>query len=320
MNLPSLSQCIQDYLEQLTNVRRLSPHTVSAYRRDLSAFEQYCEKQDALKISDVNESIVRQYSARLHQQGNNPKSIQRKLSSIRGLFNYFSLNVASSDSQRKNPALSVRAPKTSRKLPSAIDIDQMQHLLDTLKHNAVDANSSEKEQFFSARTYAILELLYASGMRLAEIASLDENSIDFKARDVTVTGKGSKQRVLPIGKQALAAIQLWLKAKEYAAKSNINDNTKPLFISQRGTRLSHRSIQLILRKEGLHLPHQQSLHPHKMRHSYASHLLESSQDLRAVQELLGHANLSTTQIYTHIDFQQLSNAYDKFHPKAKLDS
>lgn len=320
MNSTPLDQCIDDYLNQLTNVRRLSSHTVSAYRRDLVAFQNFCEGWNASSIAEVSEQHVRQFSAKLNQQGISPKSIQRKLSSIRGLFNYYSQYIATSDTHRKNPALNVKAPKASRKLPSAIDIDQMQHLLDQLKQRAEQRNLSDKDLFFATRNYAILELLYACGMRLAELASLNENCIDFKTASVTVTGKGNKQRVLPIGKQALQAIQKWLQAKNNLFNEAGDTAEQALFISQRGNRLSHRSIQLILSKEGLNLPHQQTLHPHKMRHSYASHLLESSQDLRAVQELLGHANISTTQVYTHIDFQQLANAYDKFHPKAKQES
>ena len=320
MNSTPLDQCIHDYLSQLTNVRRLSSHTVNAYRRDLVAFQDFCDGRDAYSISDISEQHIRQFSAKLNQQGISPKSIQRKLSSIRGLFNYYSQFIATSDSHRKNPALNVKAPKASRKLPSAIDIDQMQHLLDQLKQRAEQSNTSDKELFFSTRNYAILELLYASGMRLAELASLNKDCIDFKSASVTVTGKGSKQRVLPLGKQALKAIKKYLIARANFFPNQNEPVEHALFVSQRGNRLSHRSIQLILSKEGLNLPHQQSLHPHKMRHSYASHLLESSQDLRAVQELLGHANISTTQVYTHIDFQQLSNAYDMFHPKAKQES
>jgi len=317
----SLERCIEAYLEQLKSVRRLSNHTVHAYRRDLKAFADFCYQKEVNQIMQVDEAHVRQHSAKLHQQGLNPRSIQRKLSSVRGLFNFYSNHIATSTTQRKNPALNVKAPKAPRKLPNAIDIDQMQHLLDRLKARAAQSSNTEKNDFFYKRCYAILELLYASGMRLAELAVLNENSIDFSSAHVTVTGKGNKQRVLPIGKQALTAITNWQKAKKTFLSSNqLQSETEgkhPLFVSQQGKRLSHRSFQVILRKEGINLPHQQTLHPHKMRHSYASHMLESSQDIRAVQELLGHSNISTTQIYTHIDFQQLADAYDKFHPKAK---
>lgn len=320
----SLAACIEAYLEQLKNVRRLSAHTVNAYRRDLSAFAEFCAHKNATKVVDINEAHVRQHSAKMHQQGINPKSIQRKLSSVRGLFNFYSNHIAKSDTHRKNPALNVKAPKVSRKLPSTIDIDQMQHLLDRLKAQAKQSSNTIKQDFFYCRSYAILETLYASGMRLAELAALSENSIDFQSANVTVIGKGNKQRVLPIGKQALNAIKNWRKAKTaFIEQRNLGIESAanlPLFISQQGKRLSHRSIQVILNKEGINLPHQQILHPHKMRHSYASHMLESSQDLRAVQELLGHSNISTTQIYTHIDFQQLADAYDKYHPKAKQKS
>lgn len=320
-NNTSLSACTEAYLEQLKNVRRLSEHTVNAYRRDLNAFVKFCAQKGANKVEEIDETHVRQHSAKLHQQGINPKSIQRKLSSVRGLFNFYSNHIAKSDTQRKNPALNVKAPKVARKLPSTIDIDQMQHLLDRLKALAKQSSNTIKQDFFYCRSYAILETLYASGMRLAELAALNQNSIDFQSANVTVIGKGNKQRVLPIGKQALNAIKNWKKAKaDFVEERKLAADAKnniPLFISQQGKRLSHRSIQIILSKEGINLPHQQTLHPHKMRHSYASHMLESSQDLRAVQELLGHSNISTTQIYTHIDFQQLADAYDKFHPKAK---
>ncbi len=324
MKTISLTQCVQDYLDQLANVRRLSKHTIAGYRRDLEAFSHYCQKQNLSLIDEIQEAHVRQFTAKLHQQGNNPKSIQRKLSSIRGLFRFYSNHIATTDSQRKNPALNVKAPKVARKLPSTIDVDQMQHLLDTLKARAEQPSINSRQRFFRARNYALLELLYASGMRLAELAALNENSIDHQTANVVVTGKGNKQRVLPIGRQALAAIKSWLTTKrelldDDAATASTTLDNGALFVSQRGKRLGHRSIQSILRQANVHLPHQQSLHPHKMRHSYASHMLESSQDLRAIQELLGHSNISTTQIYTHIDFQQLASAYDQYHPKAKID-
>jgi len=206
----------------------------------------------------------------------------------------------------------------------------MQQLLDNAKAKAQQQDLSEKEQVIALRNYAILELFYSCGLRLSELTQLNETDINFHDTSIHVLGKGNKPRILPIGKQAITALHAWLKCKKpYLANLKLDnteqcntnhksrDKESPLFISIKGRRLGQRSIQLFLQKQGIDLTHQQSLHPHKMRHSFASHMLESSQDLLAVQELLGHANISTTQIYTHIDFQQLANSYDQFHPKAK---
>lgn len=308
------SSCAEQYIDHLEVVRRLSPHTVAAYRRDLAEFDAFCKTKNLYRIGEISAAEVRLYSAKLHAKGLSGASLQRKLSSIRGLYNFYSENIASSDRHRKNPALNVKAPKTKRKLPKPVDVDQLGHLLNQYRELAAQEKGTEKQQAIASRNYAILELLYGSGMRLAELCSLTVDCINLRESSVSVTGKGSKQRFLPLGSKALSAIQAWLKLRGALMGDT---EQRALFLAKTGAPISHRSIQQLVNRAGAKLPNQENLHPHKLRHSYASHILESSQDLRAVQELLGHASISTTQVYTHIDFQQLSKAYDNFHPKAQ---
>ncbi|MBC7184056.1 MAG: tyrosine-type recombinase/integrase, partial [Marinobacter sp.] len=201
-----------------------------------------------------------------------------------------------------NPALDIRAPRSGRRLPRGADVDQLSHLLD-----------SQPEDPLEVRDLCMFELMYSSGLRLAELASLELDTVDLRSGEVRVTGKGGKERLLPVGAKAVAAIRAWLPQRSALA----NDGERALFVSQRGERLSHRSIQARLSRWGITRGADQKLHPHLLRHSFASHLLESSGDLRAVQELLGHADIATTQVYTHLDFQHLARVYDQSHPRAR---
>lgn len=315
MKIQPLDNAIEQFIEHLMSVRRLSAHTVDAYRRDLQQFLQHCQQTstgesntDTL-VSDIRDHNIRAHVGKLHARGIAPKSIQRKLSSIRSFFNYYAQYQLSHADKIDNPASDVRGPRAPSKLPALLDVDQMDKLLDTPRVT----RNSKSGTFIQLRDQAIMETLYGAGLRLSELIALDLQDIDLQLQQIVVTGKGNKQRVLPLGKKAITAIKIWLEHRAGAC----NSDQQALFINRRGGRLTQRSVQLRLKQAATNLEHAQNLHPHMLRHSFASHILESSGDLRAVQELLGHANLSTTQIYTHLDFQQLAEAYDQAHPKAQ---
>ena len=292
---------IAQYFYILKHERRLSQHTLDNYQRDLRRFIDHLTELDICDLSDVKESHVSSYVAQRHRRQINAKSIQRELSAIRSFFNHLILE----QRLKINPAKQVRAPKTGRKLPKALDVDQMQHFLEITETTPI-----------ALRDKAILELFYSSGLRLSELVSLDLSALDLKQGMVTVTGKGNKTRVVPIGKQAKLAIKRWLSVRE--AKNTKENNA--LFLSQTGNRLSARSVQQRMRYWAKKQAMPGHVHPHMLRHSFASHVLESSGDLRAVQELLGHSDINTTQIYTHLDFQHLANVYDQAHPRARAKS
>jgi integrase/recombinase XerC len=241
---------------------------------------------------------VRVFAARAHASGLNPRSVQRRISAVRGFFNF----LLREGVVRANPALDVRAPKAAKRLPGTLDVDQINQLLDIPPENAL-----------AIRDKAIMELFYSSGLRLDELVSLDLSQLDLPDRTVRVLGKGRKQRILPVGRKAEAALRAWLKERSGLAAP---DETA-VFVGRNGARLKHRAIQLRIgawaRRKGLPA----HVHPHLFRHSFATHLLESSKDLRGVQELLGHADISTTQVYTHLDFAHLARTYDASHPRAK---
>ena len=308
------------FIEYLTSVRRLSSHTVAAYQADLKHFCQYCQASQRETLSSIDGEWIRQYTARLHRQGLAPKSIQRKLSCIRSFFNFTHQHIdGQSLAGDHNPADGIRAPKANKKLPVTMDVDQVKGLLDNAlarpAKSTANQNTAEADNTLAIRDKAIMETFYAAGLRLAELALLNVHDIDLSQAQslITVTGKGNKQRIMPLGKAAINAIKHWLTERPTLAIAE----EPALFVSTRGTRLSHRAIQQRLKVATQHLEHQQNLHPHMLRHSFASHMLESSGDLRAVQELLGHANLSTTQVYTHLDFQHLASVYDDAHPRAQ---
>jgi integrase/recombinase XerC len=291
-----LAQQVGQFLEYLRDVRQLSPHTLSNYARDLRRWDTACASQGLGSAEDIQSGDMRHYVSRLHREGLQGKSIQRALSAIRSFYNW----LGRSQHIRHNPAQGIQAPKQSRRLPKTLDADQVDLYL---KNRGTEP--------LELRDHAMAELFYSSGLRLSELAGLDIADLDLPGKLVTVTGKGNKTRSLPVGKQAAIALQAWLGARPLVAGEDA------VFTSNRGQRISVRSIQARLRLLGRKAALQQDVHPHMLRHSFASHLLESSGDLRAVQELLGHANISTTQIYTHLDFQHLAQVYDAAHPRAR---
>ncbi len=278
----------------------MSSHTVINYQRDLKQLVAFCEAQDLTNWSAIKSSHLRQFIAHLNRQGLAGRSIQRSLSAIRSLYRFLIREQLADN----NPAQAVQAPKVEKRLPATLDVDQMNGLLD---------NSRHKNSVISSRDHAMMELFYSSGLRLAELASLNCRDVDFGDQLVYVTGKGNKSRVIPVGKMAIAALKNWLEQRE---QWGFFEQTA-LFITQNGQRLGVRSIQKRLRYWGKKQGISDRVYPHRLRHAFASHMLEASGDLRAVQELLGHADISTTQIYTHVDFQHLAKVYDAAHPRAR---
>ncbi len=286
------------YLAHLRTERRLSPHTESAYRLDLDALVAYCDAEHIGGWKKLDNFHIRTFAAREHRDGLGPRSVQRRLSALRGFFNY----LIREDAIDSNPAADIRAPKAARRLPKTLDVDQVASLLE---RRAPDP--------LSRRDVAMMELLYSSGLRLAELAGLDVADLDLADRTVRVLGKGSKTRILPVGKQAIAAIRTWLADRAGLVKGG----SAALFVGQNGRRLGARAIQLRIGRWAANTDLGVPVHPHLFRHSFATHLLEASRDLRGVQELLGHADISTTQVYTHLDFQHLARIYDESHPRAR---
>jgi integrase/recombinase XerC len=286
------------FLQRLKTERRLSPHTVSAYRRDLNALLGFCARERVDAWADLDSYVVRRFAAESHRRGLNARSVARRLSAVRTFLSY----LVEIGTVRANQAVHVQAPKPSRRLPKTLDADQVASLL---------AISGEAP--LTLRDRAILELFYSSGLRLAELVGLDLTDVDVADRTVRVTGKGGKTRIVPVGRHALRALGDWLNARaELAAPGE-----QALFLGQRGERLGKRSVQTRLNHWAKRQGAPTRVHPHMLRHSFATHLLESSGDLRAVQEMLGHASVSTTQVYTHLDFQHLAHVYDKAHPRAR---
>jgi integrase/recombinase XerC len=285
------------YCTHLRSERQVSGHTLQAYRRDLSTVLGYCEKQQIASWKALDAQAMRGLVARLHSQGQSSRSIARLLSAVRGFYHYLNREGLCDH----DPANGLAPPKGERRLPRTLDTDRALQLLE----------GGVEDDFIARRDQAILELFYSSGLRLSELTGLNCENLDLADGLVQVLGKGSKMRVLPVGKKAREALEQWLKQRALA-----NPQDDAVFVSQQGRRLGPRSIQLRVKAAG-ERDLGQNLHPHMLRHSFASHLLESSQDLRAVQELLGHADITTTQIYTHLDFQHLATVYDSAHPRAK---
>ena len=285
------------YLRHLKDERRLSPHTLSAYERDIRAFLDYLDRA-SLDLGALDSYALRQFAAEANRKGLSSRSIARKLSAVRRFLNF----LVAEDVLPANPGKDVQAPKPKRRLPKTLDADQVASLL-----------SLEGDDTFTVRDRAILELLYSSGLRLAELVGLDLADLDLADMTVRVTGKGNKTRIIPVGQVAADALRAWLSMRAELA----TEGETSLFVSKRGTRLSGRSVQSRLKHWVKRQGSGFSIHPHVLRHSFASHMLESSGDLRAVQELLGHASISTTQVYTHLDFQHLAHIYDEAHPRAK---
>jgi integrase/recombinase XerC len=297
MNADSLDR-VARFIAHLRTERRLSTHTSSNYARDLDALAAFCRQQKIDTWRTLDSQHVRVFAARQHARGLSPRSIQRQLSAIRTFLRY----LIREGVLGSNAAADVQAPKAAKRLPHTLDADQMAQLLE-----------GEVDEELDVRDKAMVELLYSSGLRLQELVSLDLMSIDLADRTVRVHGKGSKQRVVPVGRKAREALRKWLQARAGVAPA---DETA-VFVGRNGHRLGPRAVQRRVerwaRKRALGI----KVHPHLFRHSFASHLLESSGDLRGVQELLGHANISTTQVYTHLDFQHLARIYDAAHPRAR---
>jgi integrase/recombinase XerC len=296
---PAALECVARFRRYMTTERRLSAHTDTNYARDLAALVKYCDQQGLEDWSGVDTQHVRSFAAQSHAKGLSARSIQRRLSAVRGFFEFLMR-----DGVKKNPAYEVQAPKMARRLPETLDADQMGRLLEI---------PDEDGEVIVSRDRAIMELLYSSGLRLAELVGLDVSGLDLRDRTVHVRGKGSKERIVPVGRQAIDALTKWLSERASMAHAG----EPALFVGRRGDRLGPRAVQKRVaywaRRQGVSL----RVYPHVFRHSFASHILESGGDLRGVQELLGHANLATTQIYTHLDFQHLARIYDKTHPRAR---
>ncbi|MFT5789547.1 MAG: integrase/recombinase XerC [Shewanella sp.] len=284
-----------DFERYLRTERQVSAYTVRNYLFELKRIEALFSVGDSWL--DLQHESLQAMLAKLHRKGLSPRSLSLTLSSIKQFFDF----LLKEQQISINPALNLSAPKQAKPLPKNMDVDSVTHLLE------IDANDP-----LSYRDKAIMELFYSSGLRLAELAALNVVDIKFSQAQVKVLGKGSKERIVPIGKLALAAIRQWLDIRR-----DIACEDDALFVTVKGRRLAHRSIQARLAKWGQEQALNVKVHPHKLRHSFATHMLESSADLRAVQELLGHANLSTTQIYTSLDFQHLAKVYDGAHPRAK---
>ena len=282
----------------LRHERRVSPQTLTAYGRDLARVEDYCCRHGVEAWSQLDVHHVRALAGEAHRRGLSPRSLQRLLSALRSFFRY----LIREGQVGSNPAAEVSAPRVRRRLPDVLDPDEVASLVEAGGDDAL-----------ACRDRAVMELFYSSGLRLAELVSLNIHDVDLSEGMVRVTGKGSRTRMVPVGRMAVTALRLWLRHRAELA----HEDEMALFVSRRGQRLSRRSVQARLahwsRRQGL----DSRVHPHQLRHAFASHLLESSGDLRAVQELLGHADISTTQIYTHLDFQHLAEVYDRAHPRAR---
>ncbi len=291
-------QAIELFLAYLRNQRQVSSHTLSNYQRDLNKLHSFCLQQQISEWSELRDHHIRSFAATLRHQRLASRSMQRNLSAIRSFYNF----LLREGMAQINPATSVSAPKQKHQLPDLLDVDEVAKLLDI-----------KTDDPLSLRDWAIMELMYSSGLRLSELTNLNLHDIDLRDQTVRITGKGAKTRIAPVGRLAVAALQQWLKIRIGIAKHE----EQAIFVNKNGSRLSQRSIQSRMHQWAIKQGLDKHVHPHMLRHSFASHLLESSGDLRAVQELLGHADISTTQIYTHVDFQHLASVYDKAHPRAK---
>ncbi|HVK55650.1 MAG TPA: tyrosine recombinase XerC [Burkholderiales bacterium] len=291
----SANSQLESFVEFLSTERRLSPLTSKHYRRDIETLIRLAGDAplDTLRIPNI-----RRFVATLHSRGLSGRSLRRMLSAWRGFFDY----LGRQDQVKQNPCIGVRAPKSDKKLPQTLSPDE-----------AVKLVTITEESTLAVRDRAMFEMLYSSGLRLSELTGLDLDSIEFQSGEVRVTGKGNKTRITPVGKAALEAVEAWLKLRSELAKPD----EKALFVSQRGVRISGRVVQTSIKRWAIKQSVNVSVHPHVLRHSFASHVLQSSGDLRAVQEMLGHASIASTQVYTHLDFQHLAKVYDSAHPRAK---
>jgi integrase/recombinase XerC len=315
MNQNADSNLLAAYLAHLLQQRQLSALTVSSYRRDLEQLQALLPDTNWHTIAPAH---IRRISAQLHAQGLSPRSVARKLSSWRGFFEWLSKQKDQAPLS-SNPAQGVKGPKRSKPLPKALGVDDSVHLVSARPSPALEAIPAAS----AACNRAMFELLYSSGLRVSELCALDfryhsgppasQGWIDLTEREVTVTGKGNKMRRVPIGQAALDALQDWLQQRALLAKPD----EAALFVNERSNRISPRLVQLRLKTHAQQQSMPTHVHPHMLRHSFASHVLQSSGDLRAVQEMLGHSSIASTQVYTALDFQHLSQVYDVSHPRAK---
>lgn len=300
MNTRATAQLSQ-FIEYVTTERQLSPHTVRGYARDLQHLTSFCDRRGIETWAELTPQIARIYPAELHQKGLSSSSIQRMLCAARAMYRFF----VRKHQAQTNPFLGIAAPKSKKRLPKTLTAEQATLLV-----------SVQAKDPLASRDRAIMELFYSSGLRLSELVSLDMERLDLAQRTVRVRGKGDKERQVPVGKMAIKALQDWFKHRSsFAAQGE-----SAVFITTKGTRISTRAVQQRIKmwaqRQGLN----HHVHPHMLRHSFATHLLESSGELRAIQELLGHVNLKTTQVYTHLDFQHLAKVYDEAHPRARKNS
>jgi integrase/recombinase XerC len=297
MHIRSL-EWVDHFTRHLTTERRVSPNTTRSYRRDITLLVAFCDREGIEHWHDVLVPEVRRFAARAHAGGLSPQSVQRLLSAVRTFMKYLVREGVTG----ANYAEVVQAPKAGRRLPSVLDADQIARLIEI-----------PEEEAYAVRDRAIMELLYSSALRLAELASLNRGDIDFGDRVVRVLGKGNVARIVPVGTFAIQALQRWLRVRRKAAK----DGEQAMFVGRYGRRLGGRAIQLRIdywaKRQGIAT----HVHPHMFRHACATHVLESSGSIREIQELLGHASISTTQIYTHLNAQYLFEAYEKAHPRAR---
>lgn len=314
-----MQQYLSAFIDQLRVQRQLSVHTLSNYQRDITTF--FAWYQDNGENLPIDRRCIQHFVGYSTRQKHSPATIARRLSALRQYFAY----LLAENHIDSNPAADVKAPKKTKLLPKALPVDDINALLDQAE------KYFDFSQPLQVRDYAIVELLYASGLRVAELAALNVGDIDLHNGQAIVLGKGNKERLIYIGKRAVDALRQWLLARNdwlmkqkqsQTNKSNKKHNVgaasaMPLFINRYGSRLSVRGIQYQIKALGKRFDLNLNLHPHMMRHSFGSHLLQSGADLRAVQEMLGHSDISSTQIYTHLDFQHLAAAYDKAHPRAK---
>ena len=290
---------LDNFIKHLTWEKRYSPHTISNYQRDLRKFLQFLDTREIEVWSVLRNFHVQAFISWRHRSGMDGRSLQRELSAIHSLCRYLQRE----GQIRLDPAVGIKAPRSKQALPNTLNVDQVDQLL-----RARDGNDP-----LAVRDLAIMELLYSSGLRLSELVGCDIHDLDQAAGLVRVRGKGDKERIVPVGRKALEAIARWQPFRAIMATAD----EKALFVSTRGSRISRRSVESRVKQWGIRQGMEIPVYPHKLRHSFATHILESSSDLRAVQELLGHANISTTQVYTHLDFQRLAKVYDKAHPRAR---
>ena len=309
------------YLQYLQTQRKLSAHTLENYQRDLTQLLDLAKEQKQRALPALTSADIRRFTAQLHARGMSPGSIARKLSAWRGFFGWMAVE----HGLAANPADGVKAPKRAKALPKALGVD------DAIRLVSGQPDSGEQQEGDAQRRFcnqAMFELLYSSGLRVSELTSLDIHHVqtrdyassawlDLDAGEVTVTGKGNKRRSVPVGSAAIEAVRIWLTHRASCVASDSEADKFALFITSRGRRMTPRAVQQRIKEHARALGIPADVHPHMLRHSFASHVLQSSGDLRAVQEMLGHSSIASTQVYTSLDFQRLAQVYDAAHPRAR---